>query len=129
MRYLTAQQILFIHSRLIDETGGKYGLRDLGLLASASERPKATFDGQDLYPDIYTKAAALMESLVGNHPFVDGNKRVGITAVALFLQLNGYHLKTTNDELERFALSVASGKESADSITVWLRDCTGLQAK
>lgn len=120
MRYLTAPQILFIHSRLIDETGGSHGLRDIGLLTSAVERPKATFDGEDLYPTIHAKAAALMESLVGNHPFIDGNKRVGITAAALFLQFNDHQLETTNDELERFTMSVAEGNESVDSIAVWL---------
>ena len=82
MTYLTVEQVLFIHMRLIAETGGSPGLRDLGLLASAVARPQATFGGEDLYPDLLSKAAALMDSLVRNHPFVDGNKRVGITAAA-----------------------------------------------
>jgi death-on-curing protein len=82
--YLTAAQVLFIHARLLAETGGAAGIRDLGLLEAAVARPQATFDGQDLYPDRFAKAAALMASLVGNHPIVDGNKRVGITAAGLF---------------------------------------------
>ncbi|MCB0062562.1 MAG: type II toxin-antitoxin system death-on-curing family toxin, partial [Caldilineaceae bacterium] len=104
IHYLTAAQVLFIHDRLIAETGGSPGIRDLGLLAAAVARPQATFDGVDLYPTRFTKAAALMASLVNNHPFVDGNKRVGITAAGLFLRLNSYRLRATNAELERFTL-------------------------
>lgn len=78
-RYLTVPQILFIHARLIDETGGAHGLRDLGALEAASARPQATFAEQELYPDFFSKAAALLDSLINNHPFVDGNKRTGIT--------------------------------------------------
>ena len=84
MNYISITQVLFIHMRLIAETGGSPGIRDIGLLAAAVARPQATFDAQDLYPDIFTKTAALMDSLVRNHPFVDGNKRVGITAAGIF---------------------------------------------
>ncbi|MCB0041825.1 MAG: type II toxin-antitoxin system death-on-curing family toxin [Caldilinea sp.] len=119
MNYLTTAQVLFIHARLIAETGGAPGIRDLGLLESAVARPQATFDGEDLYPDLVTKAAALMASLVGNHPFVDGNKRVGITAAAIFLQRNGQRLTATNEAVEAFTLSVAQGKKSMEEITAW----------
>ena len=110
IHYLTAAQVLFIHDRLIAETGGSAGIRDLGLLAAAVARPQATFDGVDLYPDHFTKAAALMASLVNNHPFVDGNKRVGITAAGLFLRRNGYRLTAANAALEAFTLQVAQGQ-------------------
>ncbi|MCP4422486.1 MAG: hypothetical protein GY805_38240 [Chloroflexi bacterium] len=79
IRYLTPQQVLFIHSRLIATTGGEHGIRDLGLLESAVARPRATFDGADLYPDLFLKTAVFMESLSPNHPFVDGDKRTAIT--------------------------------------------------
>src|SRR5512133_1147062 len=102
MNYLTPQQVLFIHARLLAETGGESGLRDLALLESAVARPCATFDGADLYPGIFEKAAALLDSLVNNHPFVDGNKRTGITATGLFLRANGYRLRVTQTELETF---------------------------
>ena len=95
MNYLTAAQVLFIHARLIAETGGATGLRDLGLLEDAVTRPQATFDGADLYPDRWAQAAALMASLVQSHPFVDGNKRVGVTAAGIFLQRNGLRLTAT----------------------------------
>lgn len=78
MKYLTVEQVLFIHARLVSEISGTHGVRDLGLLESAVARPQATFEGNDLYSDIFSKAAALMESLIGNHPFVDGNKRTGM---------------------------------------------------
>lgn len=119
MIYLTAQQVLFIHARLIAETGGAAGIRDLALLESAVARPQATFDGADLYPEVFTKAAALMASLVGNHAFVDGNKRVGITAAAIFLQRNGVHLMATNDEVVAFSLTVAQGRLTVAEIVSW----------
>lgn len=120
MNYLTAAQVLFIHARLIAETGGATGLRDLGLLKAAVARPQATFDGADLYPDRWAKAAALMASLVQSHPFVDGNKRVGVTAAGIFLQRNGLRLTATNDEVEAFALAVAQGAMTTEQIAVWL---------
>lgn len=121
MRYLTPEQVLFIHARLIAETGGEHGVRDLGLLQSAIARPQAVFDGKELYPDIHHKAAALLESLVNNHPFVDGNKRTGITATAMFLRINTYSLTASNHEVESFVLSVASGGQAYVSILEWLQ--------
>jgi death-on-curing protein len=121
MRYLTPEQVLFVHARLIAETGGEHGVRDLGLLQSAIARPQAIFDGKELYPDIYHKSAALLESLVNNHPFVDGNKRTGITAAAMFLRINSYSLTASNQEVESFVLSVASGGQTYDSILEWLQ--------
>lgn len=120
MNYLTTAQVLFIHARLLIETGGAPGLRDLGLLESAVARPQATFGGEDLYAGVYTKAAALMSSLINNHPFVDGNKRVGVTATGLFLLRNGYRLTATNDEVEHFTLRVAQGGVAVEEIAAWL---------
>ena len=119
MNYLSVAQVLFIHARLIAETGGSPGLRDLGLLSSAVARPQATFDGQDLYPDLFSKTAALMDSLVRNHAFIDGNKRVGITAAALFLRIHGRQLTASNAELERFTWDVAQTHVSLDGMTIW----------
>lgn len=127
MRYLTAGQVLFIHSRLIDETGGSHGIRDIGLLQSAVSRPKATFEGKDLYPDIFYKAAAFMESLIKNHPFIDGNKRMAITSAGIFLQRNGYLLETAQRELERFTLSVAAGKATFEDAVKWFRKHSSVQ--
>lgn len=118
-RYLTPQEVLFIHARLIATTGGEHGIRDLGLLESAVARPQATFDGADLYPNLFLKTAALMESLSQNHPFVDGNKRTAITTAAMFLRLNGYALQTTNEELERFTMMVVEERPSLNTIAAW----------
>jgi death on curing protein len=119
--YLTAEQILFIHYRLVSETGGEHGFRDLGLLESAVARPRQTFGNEDLYPDIYEKAAALMESLVNHHPFMDGNKRTGIACTVLFLRQNGITFSAKNSELEKFTLRVASSKIKRSEIAVWLK--------
>jgi len=121
MRYPSPEHALFIHARLIAETGGEHGLRDLGLLLSAVPRPGAVFDGNELYPDIFHKAAALMESLINNHPFVDGNKRTGIASAAMFLRINGHHLSASNEEVESFVLSIALGGQSVETIAAWLK--------
>jgi death-on-curing protein len=119
--YLTAEQVLFIHARLISETGGMHGVRELGLLLSAVARPQATFDGQDLYPNLFLKAAALLESLVGNHAFVDGNKRTAITSAGLFLRINGYRLTADNQQLEAFILQCAQRLVSLEQMALWLK--------
>jgi death on curing protein len=117
--YLTPEQILFLHARLIQETGGAHGVRELGLLLSAAARPQSTFDEQDLYPDLSTKAGALFQSLIGNHPFIDGNKRTAISAAGIFLRLNGARLVTSQAELESFTLRAAQGQVSFEDIVAW----------
>ena len=120
-RHLSPQQVLFIHARLTDETGGDHLLRDVGLLASAVARPRAAFAGSDLYPSLEAKAAALMQSLILNHPFLDGNKRTGITAAALLLLRNGYRLTADNAGLERFTFAVVNGQQSFQEMAAWFR--------
>jgi death on curing protein len=124
VRYLTAEQVLFIHSRIIDETGGMHGIRDLGLLESAVSRPRATFRNKDFYPTSFHKAAALMESLIKNHPFIDGNKRTAITSAGIFLQMNGYLLKASHREVVDFTLAVATRKCDFDSAGEWFKKNT-----
>ena len=121
MIYLTAEQILFLHARLIAETGGSHGLRELNLLLSAVGRPQATFEDRELYPDVYHKAAALLESLIRNHPFIDGYKRTAIAAAAIFLRLNGYRLLADSAELERFTLQAAQSSYTFAQLVEWLR--------
>ena len=120
-RFLTIEQVLFIHKRMIDETGGMRGVRDVKALQSAVARPQATFDGEALYPDIFAMAAALMESIILNHPFFDANKRTGLTAGAIFLRLNDHQLAADPDLLERFIMEIARGQHDVDSIAAWLR--------
>jgi death-on-curing protein len=121
VKYLSAEQVLFIHSRIIDATGGAHGILDIVLLRSAVSPPAATFEGKDLYPDVFHKAAALMESLARNHPFVDGNKRTAIAAAGVFLGMNGHDLRVGQKELERFALSVATGEASFGYSAEWFK--------
>ena len=109
MRYLTFAEVLELHRRVVAETGGATALRDLGALESATAQPRASFGGNDLYPSLEEKAAALAFSLIQNHPFVDGNKRAGHAALETFLVLNEKELNADADESERIILAVASG--------------------
>jgi death-on-curing protein len=132
MRYLTSEQILFIHARLIAETGGSHGVRDLARLESATARPQATFDSKKLYPDLFLKAAALLDSLINNHSFMDGNKRTGITAAALFLRANSRQLTASTTELEEFTLQVATSQPDLPIFASWFyrqNQNTGKKAK
>ena len=121
MRYLTAGEVLELHRRLIEEYGGKAWLRDLGALESAVAQPMQGFGGEDLYPTLESKAAALCYSLVLNHPFSDGNKRVGHAAAETFLVLSGHELDASADDAERVILGVAAGEVSREALTVWFR--------
>lgn len=121
MDYLSVLEVAVIHARLIQRTGGASGLRDLGLLEAAVARPQATFGDSDLYPSVWDKAAVLMESLVLNHPFIDGNKRVAFVATGLFLERNGYTFEATQDEVYTFTMGVAEGAIDRVAIAAWLR--------
>ena len=101
MRYLTVDEVLALHSRLIATSGGSLGLRDPNALDSAVAQPQMTFSGIDLYESIARKAAALGHSLISNHPFVDGNKRVGHAAMEVMLLLNGYEIVGSVDDHEK----------------------------
>ena len=121
MIYLSVEQVLFLHDRLIEETGGEHGVRDLGGLESAFARPQSAFGDTEFYPDIFTKAAVLMDGLTRNYAFIDGNKRISISIAVLFLQSNGYRPTATNPELEQFAIYVTTMKPSVDTIADWFR--------
>lgn len=121
-RFLSLREILTLHERTASESGGGVGVRDLGLLESAVAQPRQSFNGADLYPSIVDKAAALGFSLVSNHPFVDGNKRVGHAALEVFLMLNGYELDASVDEQERVVLALAAGNSTREKFTQWVAD-------
>jgi death-on-curing protein len=120
--YKRQEQILFIHARLVDETGGSHVVRDLSMLLSAIGRPQSTYGSQDLYPDLFHKAAVLMDSLIRNHPFLDGNKRTGIAAAGIFFQINGYQFHVSNKELVTFTLEVAESRYTLEEIASWLQN-------
>jgi death-on-curing protein len=121
MRYLTLGEVVALHRRVVSQSGGDSGVRDLGLLESALAQPKATLDGTDLHPTLIDKAAALGFALVANHAFVDGNKRVGHAAMEVFLILNGVEIDASIDEQERLMLDIAAGQRSRDELADWLR--------
>ena len=117
---LSAEQVKQLHNDLIAETGGLGGVRDEGLLDSALSLPFQTFDGQALYPSVQQKASRLCFSLVNNHPFIDGNKRIGVHAMLVFLAINGVDLVYTQAELISFGLSVADGSMAYEQILRWI---------
>ncbi len=121
MRYLALAEVVDLHRRLLEATGGAPGIRDLGALESALAQPRMTLAGSDVYPTLVEKAAALCFSLVGNHPFVDGNKRVGHAAMETFLVLNGAEIDASLDDQERVMLDLAAGRVHRGQIADWLR--------
>ncbi len=120
MRYLTLGEVLELYRRLIEQSGSVPGIRDLGSLQSALAQPHMTFGGQELYPTIAEKAAALGFSIIRNHPFMDGNKRTGHAAMETFLVLNGYEIEASVDEQEQIILRVASGEIKREDLVHWL---------
>jgi len=121
VKYLYPKQVLYLYQEIITRSGGTVGLRDQGLLESAVYRPQATVGGQDLYPDLFSKTAALGHSLIANHPFVDGNKRVGFEAMRLMLRLNGYDVHASTDAKFDFVMAIANGKLTEQAIADWLK--------
>lgn len=117
---LTKEQVLMLHIQLIEVTGGCDGIRDEGLLDSALETPFQSFDGEELYPSIQSKAARLCYGLVKNHAMLDGNKRIGAHAMLVFLVVNGYELEYTQKELIDLILDVADGKQGYEDILSWI---------
>jgi len=122
MRYLSISEVFELHDRIISSSGGSRGIRDIRALESAINQPRQTFDQKDLYPSIVTKAAALCFFLVMNHPFVDGNKRVGHAAMETFLILNGCEIISSADDQERVMLDLATGKMSRIKFSDWLNN-------
>ena len=117
---LTKEQILLLHTQLIESTGGSDGIRDIGLLESALESPFQSFGGEELYPSIQAKAARLCYGLVKNHAMIDGNKRLGCHVMLVFLALNGYEMKYAQKELSDLILDVAADKKQCGDILQWL---------
>jgi len=120
-RYPTLDEVVAIHFRVTEKTGGSQGVKDWDLLSSALGRPQATFGGEDLYPDIFLKAAALVQLLSSNHPFVDGNKRTALATLEYFLHLNGLRIEATQREKVNFALWAENQKPTLDQIATWIK--------
>ena len=120
MKKLSKEQILMLHTQLIQQTGGSDGVRDYNLLDSALETPFQSFGGDELYPTIQAKAARLGYGLIKNHCMIDGNKRIGTHAMLVFLALNGIELKYTQKELYETILDVAAGNVDYNGLLQWV---------
>jgi len=121
MQLLTLEQVLTLHQGIIEQSGGATGIRDRGILESALAQPYMSYDGQDLYPTLIEKVAALGFSLINNHPFVDGNKRIGHAAIEVTLLMNGYEIQADVDTQETVILSMAASEMSREAFLEWLQ--------
>ena len=121
---LTREEIIILHEKLIERYGGSYGLRDEALLDSALNAPLQSFGGQELYPTIIEKAVRLCFGLVKNHPFHDGNKRIGALALLTTLDLNQLILNTNSAELSEIIFSLAAGTIDYQELLVWVKERT-----
>jgi death-on-curing protein len=121
---ITLNQVEQIHKILIDQFGGSHGIRDHGTLLSALSRPFQTFDGKDLYPSAIQKAAAFIESILINHPFVDGNKRTEYVLMRLLLIEYGLDINASQADKYQFVIWIASGKSNFNDIVYWLESHT-----
>ena len=122
MKVLSKRQILMLHSMLVAQSGGMDGLRDEGLLDSAVNAPLQTFAGEELYPTVLEKAARLGYGLIHNHPFVDGNKRIGTHAMLVQLSINQIEVSYEDEDLIAVILHVASGDLDEKGLLAWLKD-------
>lgn len=121
---ITKEEVLLIHSEVIKLYGGANGIRDVNGLESAIARPYQTYDSLDLYPSVYEKAAAIGESIIMNHPFIDGNKRTGYVLVETILRLSGNKIISTDDDLYSFVISISTGEIKFEQIVEWLKQNT-----
>lgn len=124
-KYLSVNEVIAIHDHFVKKFGGALGIRDDGLLESAVFRCQASFDGNDLYETLFDKAAAILHSMIFDHPFVDGNKRTAIMSAFSILVRNGYNFEATDDELVAFPLAVEKTRPEISEIAAWLRKHSG----
>jgi len=121
IHYVTIEEVLIIRDGVMEQSEGRKGILDFTMLHSAIERPKATFDGKELYPGIFEKASALVHSLIRNHPFNDGNKRTGLAITAWFLRQNGWKLVAPEDDLIQFTLDIQKKHVAFEHVASWLQ--------
>lgn len=116
------EKVLLLHQLIVQETGGSNGVRDIGLLDSAIESAYATFDGKEFYPTKEEKGAKIGFSLVSNHAFVDGNKRIGMYVMLTFMEVNGLPLDVSNEEIINVGMALAEGKMNYDDLLCWIKN-------
>ena len=122
MKYLTREQVIKLHQALIETSGGSSGIRDEGMLDSALKTPLQTFDENELFPSVLDKAVRLAFGLIKNHPFIDGNKRIGTHVMLIFLALNNIMLSYKDEELIDIILKVASGEANENDLYTWIKN-------
>ncbi len=120
--YLSVKEVIRLHYQTVANWGGAHGVRDLSLLESAVGRPRAGYGRYEVHPDLFSKTAALLQSLIKNHPFIDGNKRTALVAADVFLRRNGYKMTAPSQDLFHFALAVTNDKVDSKAITAWLQN-------
>ncbi len=118
------EEVLLLHDNSIKDYGGSSGVRDMNLLESAIARPFQSFGGNELYPSVFEKAAAIVESIVNNHPFVDGNKRTGFLAGFMLMYQNGYEITAKKEDAYDFVINIASSNIEFEEIVIWLKSNT-----
>jgi len=120
MKPLTIEEVIAINTGIVNSTGGSLGLRDAGALSMCVAKPFQSFGGKETYPDVFTKAAAVLESIARNHPFVDGNKRTAFLTAVRAIERNGYRTHFDNKDVEETMVKIVVEKYPIESITAWL---------
>lgn len=124
LKYFSEGEILLIHNRTVDETGGLHGVRDYNAIQSVVEQPRQAVFGKELYPTMFLKAAVYARNIIAHHPFLDGNKRTGITVASVFLSDNGHAIEAREGEFYGLALHVAEDKWEYEEIAAWFESHT-----
>lgn len=121
MRYITFEEIIYIYTEVIQRTGGQPGITDEKILESVLNKPLVTFEGEELYPDLFTKVAVFIYSLISGRPFIDGNKRTALMCGMFLLRANGYQVLAPRDSLVDLIQGIENGQNKVDHLVIWLR--------
>ncbi|WP_346355767.1 type II toxin-antitoxin system death-on-curing family toxin [Azotosporobacter soli] len=124
MRYLHMEEIIYLYTEMIRRTGGTAGLQDENALEEILNKPMVAFEGEDLYPDVFTKVAVLLYAMINNKPFQDGNKRIAVLAALFSLRINGYHVIAAQDKIIDMVKDVAAGRSKVDHLVTWFKKNT-----
>jgi death-on-curing protein len=124
MRYLSLEEVIYLYTEVIQRTGGNPGIADERALESVLNKPLVSFEGEDLYPDLFTKVAVFMYALISNRPFIDGNKRTALMCAMFLLRSNGYQVIAPKDQLVDLVKGVENGHNKVDQLVTWIRKNT-----
>lgn len=119
--YLDPEEVIALNRLVVEKSGGSSGLRDAGMLEAIISKPQASFGGEELYPDLFLKAAVLFEATVNYHVFIDGNKRTAFISMATFLKNNNYELEVSDQEIEDFCVNTATNNPDLAEVAIWIK--------